>query len=71
MKVTEKTVTKLVGVTELARRTGYSVCHISHVLRGERVASRPLAATLRRMGYRVKAGERKYAKGGHGAKATA
>ena len=69
MKVTEKTVTKLVGVTELARRTGYSVCHISHVLRGERIASRSLAATLRRMGYRVKAGERKYAKGAKGGNA--
>lgn len=54
------------GVTELARRCGYSTGHISLVLRGERLASRALAAKLKRMGYKVGVGVRKGAarKGG-------
>lgn len=44
------------GSTELARRLGYSVGHMSQVLRGERLASKALAADLRRLGVRVRAG---------------
>ena len=46
VKVRKESFTRLVGVTELARSTGYSVCHISLVLRGERVPSRTLARLL-------------------------
>ncbi|MBQ6246703.1 MAG: hypothetical protein IJK04_07540 [Kiritimatiellae bacterium] len=66
-KVRKESFTRLVGVTELARSTGYSVCHISLVLRGERVPSRTLAAALRRRGYKVGAGPREY-RGGAAAK---
>ena len=64
VKVVARPCERLAGVTALAREVGYSVCHVSGVLRGERVASRTLAAALRRRGYRVAAGCRAYAKGG-------
>ena len=60
VKVVERPCKRLVGVSALAREVGYSVCHVSSVLRGERVASRTLAAALRRRGYKVGAGPREY-----------
>lgn len=63
-KVVARPCERLVGVTALARELGYSVCHISNILRGERPASRTLATALRRRGYRVKAGPRAYARKG-------
>lgn len=56
MKIEIREVRQVRGVAEIARRTGYSEGHISLVLRGERAASKALAARLRRMGCEVREG---------------
>ena len=46
------------GLRALCRRIGYSEGHVSLVLRGQRLASRALAARLRRLGIEVAAGRK-------------
>lgn len=56
MQLEIREVRQVRGVTALADRFGYSPGHISLVLRGERAASKALAARLRRLGYEVREG---------------
>ena len=49
-KVEIRRLSRLSGVTELARRLGLSKGHVSLVLNGRREASPRLAARLRRLG---------------------
>jgi transcriptional regulator with XRE-family HTH domain len=46
-------VRRLRGVNAVAKRIGYSHTHIIRVMRGERTASRELAAKLRKLGVEV------------------
>lgn len=48
-----ETVRRLRGVNAVAKRIGYSHTHIIRVMRGERTASRELAAKLRKLGVEV------------------
>ena len=50
-----ETVRRLRGVNAVAKRIGYSHTHIIRVMRGERTASRELAAKLRKLGVEVPA----------------